>query len=75
MAAGMYVVDMITGFQKMSGMKGRGQNRGKRFEAVFGVPHHASTFDAQHSKYKAATPTQVEAGVQISSLGFMMVSL
>jgi hypothetical protein len=62
--AGMYVVDMVKGFRKMSGLKGMGLNRGQCFHRVFGVQYHASTFDAQHSKYKAATPTQIEAGVQ-----------
>jgi hypothetical protein len=60
----MYIVDMVKGFRKMSGLKGMGLNRGQRFHRVFGVQYHASTFDAQHSKYKAATPTQIEAGVQ-----------
>ncbi|KAJ7330878.1 hypothetical protein DFH08DRAFT_966635 [Mycena albidolilacea] len=62
--AGMYVVDMAKGFRKMSGLKGMRLNRGQRFHRVFGVQYHASTFDAQHLKYKAATPTQIEAGVQ-----------
>ncbi|KAJ7354119.1 hypothetical protein DFH08DRAFT_984386 [Mycena albidolilacea] len=62
--AGMYVVDMVKGFRKISGLKGMGLNRGQRFHRVFGIQYHASTFDAQHSKYKAATPTQIEAGVQ-----------
>ncbi|KAJ7793685.1 hypothetical protein B0H14DRAFT_3497761 [Mycena olivaceomarginata] len=62
--AGMYVVDMVKGFRKMSGLKGMGLNRGQRFYRVFGVQYHMSTFDTQHSKYKAATPTQIEAGVQ-----------
>ncbi|KAF8212799.1 hypothetical protein K438DRAFT_1805103, partial [Mycena galopus ATCC 62051] len=62
--AGMYVVDMINGFRKMSGLKTSGLNREQRFQCVFGVWYHASTFDAQHSKYKAATPTQIEAGLQ-----------
>ncbi|KAJ7810632.1 hypothetical protein B0H14DRAFT_3480411 [Mycena olivaceomarginata] len=35
--AGMYVVDMVKGFRKMSGLKGMGLNRGQRFQRVFGV--------------------------------------
>ncbi|KAF8144069.1 hypothetical protein K438DRAFT_1783191 [Mycena galopus ATCC 62051] len=62
--AGMYVVDMIIGFRKMSGLKTSGLNREQRFQCVFGIRYHASTFDTQHSKYKAATSTQIEAGLQ-----------
>ncbi|KAJ7314725.1 hypothetical protein DFH08DRAFT_972473 [Mycena albidolilacea] len=64
--AGMYVVDMVTGFRQMDSRSLKGLNREERFKRVFGseVEYHASTFTAQQAKFNKATPTQVKKGVE-----------
>ncbi|KAJ7849539.1 hypothetical protein B0H14DRAFT_2582469 [Mycena olivaceomarginata] len=64
--AGMYIVDMVAGFQQMDSRSLKGLNREERFKHVFGskVEYHASTFTAQQAKFNKATPTQVKKGVE-----------
>ncbi|KAJ7350895.1 hypothetical protein DFH08DRAFT_806871 [Mycena albidolilacea] len=64
--AGMYVMDMVTGFRQMDSRSLKGLNREERFKRVFGseVEYHASTFTAQQAKFNKATPTQVKKGVE-----------
>jgi len=62
--AGMYVVDMVEGFNNMASTSLKGLNREERFRRIFQRDYYPSTYDTQARKFKSATPSQLEMGIK-----------